>query len=127
MKTMMKAILALSVLSWSVAANAGVVQVWYCTLNEGKTVADVTKASSAWLAAARGLKGGGKLEVYHEFPLVAEAGSGRFNFIMIAPDAETWGAFMGGYDGSEASKADEAWSEVAECSGSALWSWDQIK
>ena len=127
MKTMMKAIFALVILGSFTAANAGVVQVWECTLKEGKTASDVTKVSSAWLAAAKGMNGGEKMEVYHEFPLAAEAGSGRFNFVMILPDPESWGVFMGGYQGSAASKSDQEWDEVAGCSGSSLWNSVQVK
>ena len=127
MKTMMETILALSVFASCSVAHAGVVQVWYCTLNEGKTVEEVTEASSDWIAAAKTVKGGDKLEIYHEFPLAADAETGRFNFIMIAPDARTWGDFMDGYRNSEARKADDDWGEVATCSGGALWSWDPIR
>lgn len=127
MKTMMKSIFAVSILVTCACANAGVVQIWYCTLNEGKSVDDVNQASTDWFAAAKTVKGGEKLEVYHEFPLAADAESGRFNFIMIAPDAETWGVFMDGYLNSEARKADEEWGEVATCSGGALWSWNRIR
>lgn len=122
MRNIMKSILAISILGFLATANAGVVQVWECTLKEGKSTEDLMKVSAAWMAAAKSMKGGEKLEAYHDFPLAAEAGSGRFNFVMIAPDAESWGVFMGGYDGSSASKADEDWNKVAACSGSSLWS-----
>jgi hypothetical protein len=79
------------------------------------------KVSSAWLAAAKGMKGGDKLKVFHDFPLAATAGEGGFSFVMIAPDTDTWGAFMGGYENSAAAKADTGWNEVATCKGSSLW------
>jgi hypothetical protein len=121
MRIITKTILTLSILGSVSVANAGVVQVWECTLKEGNTADDVMKVSAAWVAAAKGMKGGENLTVYHNFPLAAEAGTGRFNFVMIGPDLESWGVFMGGYPGSDASKADEDWNEVAECSGSSLW------
>jgi len=127
MKTMTKTIVALLILGSFTVANAGVVQVWECTLNEGKTSGDIMKASSAWLAAAKSMKGGEKLEVYHDFPIAADAGSGRFNFVMIAPDPVNWGTFMGGYQDSAASKADEDWGEVADCSRSSLWNSVQVE
>jgi hypothetical protein len=103
------------------AANAEVVQVWTCTLKDGKSNADLAKVSSDWLAAVRGMKGGAEINVYHEFPLAATPGADGFNFIMEAPDPEAWGALMGGYNGSAAAKADDAWDQVASCSGSSLW------
>ena len=50
-------------------ANADVIQVWNCKMNEGKTVADLQAASSAWLAAAKKQPGNEKLEVWHNFPV----------------------------------------------------------
>ena len=126
MKTIKKTILVLMLLGLNVSANADVVQVWKCTLHDGKTPDDVMKASSAWLAAAKSMKGGGELKVYHEFPLAASPGPDGFNFVMIAPDAESWGVFSGGYESSAASKADEAWGEAAQCSGSSLWNSTRV-
>lgn len=107
-------------------ASADVVQVWQCTLHDGKTGADIDKASSAWLAAAKGMQGGSDLKVYHEFPLAANAGQGGFNFVLAAPDAATWGTFWNNYDDSAASKADADWDDVADCSGSSLWNSNAV-
>ncbi len=103
------------------AASADVVQVWTCTLNDGKSDADLAKVSSEWLAAAKGMKGGAEMKAFNESPMAATAGPRGFNFVMVAPDPESWGAFMGGYEGSAASKADDAWNQVATCNGSTLW------
>lgn len=127
MKRLVKTALVVLVSSLFGTAGADVVQVWECSLHDGKTEADIMKASSAWLAAARNTKGGDELEAYHEFPLAADAGSGGFNFVLIAPNPETWGVFMGAYPGSEAAAADDAWSDVAECSGSSLWNSVEVE
>jgi hypothetical protein len=108
-------------------ASADVVQVWECTLHGGKTEADVMKASSAWLAAARSMKGGAELKIYHEFPLAADPGVGGFNFVLTAADPATWGTFFNSYDSSAAAKADEDWNNVASCGGSTLWSSSEVK
>ena len=50
-------------------ANADVVQVWNCKLQEGKTNDDLQAASSVWLAAAKKLPGNEKLEAWHNFPV----------------------------------------------------------
>ena len=122
MNMMIKTILAVFMLSLFSIANAGVVQVWQCKLYDGKTGADVMKVSSAWLVAHKSLKGGDELKAYHDFPLAANVGEGSFKFVMILPNVETWGVFMGGHEeGSAASETDNAWSEVASCEGSTLW------
>ena len=102
-------------------ADARVLQVWNCTLNDGKTVADVEKVSADWLKAAHSMESGKKLEVYLNFPMTGNAEAGSFLFVMISPDATSWGAFEDSYEGSAASKSDSAWNAVADCSGSSLW------
>ena len=128
MHKMTKILLATLMLSAFSVANAEVVQVWQCNLHDGKTGADVMKASSTWLAAHKSLKGGEKLEAHHEFPLAANVGDGKFNFVMILPDTESWGVFMGGHEeGSAASETDNAWGEVASCESSTLWDSIQVE
>jgi len=128
MNMMIKTILATFMLILFNIANANVVQVWQCKLHDGKTEADVMKFSSAWLAAHKSLKGGDKLKAYHDFPLAANVGDGSFNFVMILPDVETWGVFMGGHEeGSAASETDNTWGEVASCKGSNLWNSVEVE
>jgi len=124
---MTKALLFTLLMGLSTLASAGAVQVWECTLHDGKTDTELMKASSAWLAAAKSMKGGEEFKVYHDFPLAANAGDGRFNFVLVAPGADNWGVFMAGYQGSAASAADDAWGEVASCSGSGLWESVEVK
>jgi hypothetical protein len=107
---------------FAVSAYAdSVVQVWSCKLNDDKTNADLVAVSSAWLKAAKTMEGGDGLEVYLDFPVAAPVGDGSFNFILIAADTKTWGVFNNDYADSPAGEADEAWGEVATCSGSSLW------
>ncbi len=127
MKNMTKVILGALLLGAFSCANADIIQVWKCTLHDGKTDADIEQASSAWLAAAKSMQGGADLEVYHNYPLAANAGEGGFMFVLVAPDTATWGAFMNGYEGSAAAKADAGWNNVAACSGSSLWNSTKIK
>lgn len=127
MRTMTKMIVAALLLGVFSCANAAVVQVWKCTAHQGKSDADLEKASSAWLAAAKSMKGGENLEVYHSYPMAADAGQRGFEFVMLAPDAATWGTFWNDYDSSAAAKADAAWNDVASCSGSELWNSKAIQ
>ena len=126
MKNMTRMILTVLLLVGFSCASADVVQVWQCTLHDGKSGADLEKVSSAWLAAAKSMQGGSDLKVYHEFPLAANAGQGGFNFVLVAPDAATWGTFWNNYGGSAASKADADWDDVADCSGSSLWNSNAV-
>ena len=120
------AVLSMILLAGSAFADS-VVQVWHCTLNDGKSGDDVIVVSEAWLKAAKTMEGGAGLEVYIEFPIAATPGAGGFNFVLVAADAKTWGLFMNDYDDSPAAKADETWDEVADCSGSDLWQSIEIE
>lgn len=120
------AMLSMIMFAGSAAADS-IVQVWTCKAREGKTADDVAAVSSAWLKAAKTMEGGADIEVYLEYPLAADAGFGEFNFVMIVPDVKTWGVFNHGYAGSAAADADEAWNEVAKCSGSGLWESVEMK
>jgi hypothetical protein len=106
----------------AVPALAGnVVHFWECTVDEGKTMAEVDAVSLAWLKAAKGMKGGSEFDVYIDTPIAAQAGEGRFDFVLIAPSFQSWGDFNEGYPGSAAEAADEAFGDVASCQGSSVW------
>ena len=104
-----------------------IVQVWECNLRDGKSSEDLTAVTTAWTKAARSMKGGSEIDVFLETPLVAAGGAGAFNFVMVIPDATSWGTFNDGYDGSAANNADEAWNMVASCSKSSLYSSAEIE
>jgi hypothetical protein len=108
-------------------ANASVIQVWECSLKDGKTNEELNAVSSAWLKATKSMEGAEAIEAYHNYPVAAYAGNGGFNFIVITPDFEIWGKLMAAYDGSASQKADEAWNEVAECKGNSLWESQKIE
>jgi hypothetical protein len=108
-------------------ANADVIQVWNCKMHDGKTAADLQAVSSAWLAAAKQLPGNEKLEVWHNFPVAANVGDGGFSFVTITPDFQAWGKATEAYPGSGAEETDQAWEEVASCSGNSLWASEQVK
>lgn len=97
-------------------------QVWACELNAGKSLDDARAVSKAWLDAARTMKGGEQLQVYIDYPIVVPSSGSRFDFVVRAPSLGAWGTFYDGYDQESAvGKADEAFAEVATCSGSTVW------
>lgn len=104
-----------------------IVQLWSCKLNDDKTPADLVAASSVWLKAAKSNEGGGDIEAFLEFPIAADAGDGDFTFVLVVADSKAWGAFNHDYPNSPAGEAEEAWGEVATCSGSSLWASVEIE
>jgi hypothetical protein len=103
--------------AWSSSAVA----VYTCEQNDSASEADVNKAAAEWLAAANGMKGGENIEVFVMFPIAATMGESDFLYIVTAPSLAEWGAFMDGYEGSEAAKVDGRFTEIADCPDSALW------
>jgi len=127
MKSIIKILIATAFAGSFSLANADVVEVWQCQLNDGKTADDVRAASSAWLAAVKAMDGGTDVRVLHNNRIVANSGDNEFMFISITPDLAVWGKLAAAYDGSAVQKADQAWSEVASCKGNSLWDSEEIK
>lgn len=127
-KTSIASIIAsVMILTGPVAYADSIIQIWNCTMHDGKTPPEVVNVSAEWLKAAKTMEGGKDLEVFIEFPLAAQAGDGDFTFVLVVPDTKTWGLFNYDYDGSVAAAADEDWAEVASCSSSALWESIEIE
>ena len=126
--TITKMLLTATALSWTFTlAHADIIEVWNCKLLDGKTSSDLQAASSAWLAAAKQLPGNKKIEVWHNYPVVANTPSRSFSFVTITTDIKAWGTAGQAYPGSAVEKADQAWTDVASCSGNSLWYSEQVK
>ena len=98
------------------------IQIFNCTFNDDATADQVMEVTSAWLKAAKGMKGGKNMDAYIRFP-VAEGtdGEGDFRFVITTPSFEEWGAFTDAYEGSAAAKVDEEFNNLADCPDSTLW------
>jgi hypothetical protein len=96
--------------------------VWRCELNSGKSLDDARAAASAWLAAARSMKNGERMQVFIRYPIIVGGSENRFDFVVRAPSLAMWGAFYDTYDdGTPVADADLKFAEVAGCSGSEMW------
>ena len=105
-----------------------VVHSWACELNDGQTREDVVAASSAWLKAAKSAEGGEDLKLFVDFRIAANVGDDNFNFVLVAADEKTWGTWYGAPDpDGVGAVANAAWSAVASCSSSSLWSSVEIE
>jgi len=102
--------------------------VWSCELNPGKTLGEARAAASAWLAAAKSMTHGERLQVFIRYPIVVGESENRFDFVVRAPSLTAWGAFYDTYDdGTPVAEADAKFAEVAGCSGSTLWESIDVK
>ena len=104
--------------AWS---SSDAVAVYTCQQDDQASEADVRAAATAWLKAAKGMKGGENVEVRVMFPVAASMGESDFLFVVLAPNLAEWGTFMDGYEGSAAAKQDKEFADIADCPDSALW------
>jgi len=115
-------IISVSFLFTAPAFANSVIQIWVCQLHDGKTGADAVEVSSSWLNVARNVAGGEDLDVILRLPIAANAADDSFRFVLIAPDATSWGVW---FDNSSTdfalAAANETWNEVASCSSSSMW------
>ncbi len=128
MKTVIRLIIVSILLLVAAPAYSGsALQVFACQQDENASEAQLEAVASAWLKAAKAMKGGENMEVYLNFPTAAYMGENDFMFIMILPNFAEWGVFMDGYKGSPASKVDAEMGELADCPDSSLWESEKIE
>ena len=96
--------------------------VWTCEMKPGQNLDAARAVARTWLAAARSMRGGERLQAFIRYPIILGQSENRFDFVVRAPSLAAWGAFYDTYDdGSPVSDADLKFAEVASCSGSAMW------
>ena len=98
-----------------------------CEQQEGASDKDLMAAASAWLKAAKGMKGGENLEAYLHFPVVAAMGGTDFLFVIKAPSLAEWGLFMDNYEGNALAEEDKKFAEISACPDSTLFESIQVK
>ena len=55
--------------------------VWSCELKAGRTLDEARAAASAWLAAARSMEHGERLQVFIRYPIIVGDSGDRFDFV----------------------------------------------
>lgn len=102
-------------------------QIFLCEQVGDTTDEQVDEIASAWLKAAKGMKGGENLQGYLRFPVAANVGEHDFAFVLITPSFAEWGAFTDAYEGSPAEEIDKKFDEMADCGKSTLWESFPVK
>ncbi len=98
-----------------------------CEQQDSASDDDVMEAASAWLKAAKEVKGGENLQVYVHFPVVAAMGETDFLFVVKAPSLAEWGIFMDNYQGDTLAEEDKRFAEIAACPDSTLFQSAQVE
>jgi hypothetical protein len=94
------------------------VELWYCKVNDGKTMDDVKAANSKWVEHVNASVQGGDIHSYILAPVVGKQGG--FMYADSFPSIDAW---KGARDAmkSEAGQAiDKALEEAADCSSNSL-------
>ncbi len=122
----MKTIIRLMVISilmfvagpaWSNTA----IHIFHCEQEDEASDEALKEIASAWLKAAREMKGGENLQVFLYHPIAVEAGEQDFLFMVVAPSFEEMGAFLDAYEGSALEDIDDEFDELAACPDSSMW------
>ncbi|MEA3277499.1 MAG: hypothetical protein U9Q81_19890 [Pseudomonadota bacterium] len=120
--TLVSLMLSVMMLSASPAFSAQAMQMWKCEMDDDATEDEVNGIAREWLKAAKGMKGGDKLEAFVYWPVaVNDTGESDFFFVVVAPSFEEWGKFWDGYKGSPAAQVDNGSVDKVDCPDSAVW------
>jgi len=99
------------------AGDTSVVEVWNCTIKDGKTEAEVRAHNSKWLAFVR--QTNPEINSYGMQRIVGESGS--FMFADIYPDLATWGAVKKALDSEAGNAFDAGFDELVDCTSNRLY------
>lgn len=121
-------IMVATLLAFAAPAYSGsAMQIFLCNQDDETTDEQVDEIASAWLKAAKSMKGGENLQAYLRFPIAADIGEYDFSFVLIAPSFADWGAFTDAYAGSPAEEVDDKFEEIADCTKSTMWESFEVK
>jgi len=93
------------------AGDTRIMEVWNCTLNEGKTAEEVAAHNAKWLAFVR--QTNPDIRSYGLTPIVGT--SGTFMFADSYPDLASWGAAKKAMDSDEGSALGAGFDALLKC------------
>jgi len=116
-------VLAIFGLSNVASADSRIVQVWNCTLKDGKSVDDAKAIHGKWKAWANHQPYGAKIGARVATPLVSSnVSAGTLLMIDVFPNLEAYAADATAIDGTKEGQSLLAqFSEVLDCQSNALY------
>ncbi len=115
--------LAAALLVMSGAASADTVtNVWYCTLNDGKTSEDAHALNAKWLKWAHEVTGDDSITSSYVTAAVGDVGG--FMWVDMYPDFATWAKLM---DADNNKDLEAAFDELQTCKGSRLYRGEETE
>ena len=99
------------------AAESNVINLWECSVNDGKSMTDVEAANSKWVKFANATVKGGNIQSYIMKPLVGQ--SETFKYADTYPSLSAW-ATMSEIDNEAINAIEKELNEAATCSANTL-------
>jgi hypothetical protein len=100
--------------------NTATVEVWKCTLNDGKTMDDVATANGKWVKFMNANVEGGDIQSYGQTAVVGDQDS--FLYVDVFPDMKAWIAGKAAISSDEGKALEAELIKVASCSSNSLYS-----
>ncbi len=121
MKTLIRLMFASVMIAFAAPSYAGqAVQMFVCEIEDEVTEEVLLQRASAWLKAAKTVKGGENLTMSLHDPVAARMEQGDVLAVVVAPSLAEWGTFWDNYKGSAADKLDTENDDVT-CTSSRLF------
>ena len=111
------AFLVVPTLGLADAGDTRIMEVWSCTLKDGKTPDEVMAHNAKWLAFVR--QASSDVQSYGLVPIVGDAGT--MTFADSFPDLNAWSAVKKAMDSDEGRALMEGFDTMLECSGNRLY------
>jgi hypothetical protein len=117
----LRTVVTAAALTFCVAASAEtrIVEVWSCTLRDGKTIEQVKQANAKWLEFVNGQVKGGGVESYTMSAIVGSLD--HFTFADSYPDMAAWSASKAAFKTPAGQAVDAGVSSLAECNSNSLY------
>ena len=104
-------------------ADTRIEQVWSCTLNEGKSIADIKALNSKWVIYANKAVKGGDIQSYVVTAVVGEMDG--FIFVDSFPSMESWTAKEAAMAIGEGKELVAAFNKIGKCQSNSLYSVEE--
>ena len=101
-------------------SDTATVEIWNCTLNDGKTMDDVATANGKWVKFMNANIEGEDIQSYGQTAMVGDQET--FLYIDVFPDMKAWIAGKAAIDNEEGKALEAELNKVASCSSNSLYS-----
>ena len=106
-------------MSLAAQADSRVVELWQCTLQEGKTMEEVAAANAKWLAFVNKAVEGGDIHSYALESIVGDSTS--FKFADTFPSRTAWAAAKDAIDSPAGEAVEEGFKGLFDCTENRLY------